>query len=138
MLSCSDAEAIGRCPERFGFSVPVQLKRRGVEAKLVMQAGGQPSHKPDAKLIAVLADAQRWISDLTEGRAASLRDLARQNNRNVGDVSRTLPLAFLEPAIVEAIVEGRQPIGLTPRTLERIGMLPCSWPEQRRRLGFPA
>jgi hypothetical protein len=103
-----------------------------------MQASGQPSHTPDAKLITVLADAQRWISDLAEGRAASVRDLARQNNRDAGDVSRTLPLAFLEPAIVEAIIEGRQPIGLTPRTLKRIGMLPCSWPEQRRRLGFPA
>ena len=103
-----------------------------------MHAGGQPSSNPDAKLIAVLADAQRWICDLAEGRAASVRDLARQNNRDAGDVSRTLPLAFLEPAIVEAIIEGRQPIGLTPRTLKRIGMLPCSWPEQRRRLGFPA
>jgi site-specific DNA recombinase len=71
-------------------------------------------------------------------RAASLRDLAWQNSRDVGDVSRTLPLTFLEPAIVEAIIEGRQPIGLTPRPLKRIGMLPCSWPEQRRRLGFPA
>ena len=103
-----------------------------------MHAGGHPSHKPDAKLIAVLADAQRWISDLAEGRAASVRDLARQNNRDAGDVSRTLPLAFLEPAIVAAIMEGRQPIGLTPRTLKRTGMLPCSWPDQRRRLGFPA
>ena len=31
----------------------------------------------------------------------------------------------------------RQPIGLTPRMLKRIGMLPRSWPEQRRSLGFP-
>src|SRR5215469_2612895 len=135
MLSCSDAEAIGRFEERFSFSVPIQLKRRGVEAKLVMQTGGQPSHKPNAKLIGVLADAQRWISDLTDGRAASVRDLAWQNSWDAGDVSRILPLAFLEPAIIEAIVEGRQPIGLTPRTLKRIGMLPCSWPEPRRRLG---
>jgi hypothetical protein len=92
----------------------------------VIQAGGQPSHQPDAKLIAVLADSQRWISDLTEGRAASVRDLARQRNRDVADVSRTLPLAYLEPAIVEAILDARQPIGLTPRTLKRIGMLPRS------------
>ena len=137
LLSSADAE-VRRSQDPFRFSVPIQLKRRGVEAKLVMHAGGQPSYNPDAKLIAVLADAQRWIGDLAEGRAASVRDLARQNNRDAGDVSRTLPLAFLEPAIVEAIIEGRQPIGLTPRTLKRIGMLPCSWPEQRRRLGFPA
>ena len=45
---------------------------------------------------------------------------------------------FLAPAIIEAIMEGRQPVALRPRALERIGMLPCSWDDQRRRLGFPA
>jgi len=95
------------------------------------------SSKPDTRLVAVVADAHRWVCDLAEGRAASVRDLARQNNRDAADVSRTLPLAFLAPAIVEAIMEGRQPVGLTPRALERIGMLPCSWDDQRRRLGFP-
>jgi len=43
-------------PGHLRFSVPIQLKRRGVEAKLVMHAGGQPSYNPDAKLIAVLAE----------------------------------------------------------------------------------
>jgi hypothetical protein len=69
-------------------------------------------------------------------RAASLRDLAWQNNRDVGGVSRTLPLAFLEPAIVEAIIEGRQPIGLTPRMLKRIGMLPGERPRVQRCRSF--
>jgi site-specific DNA recombinase len=137
LLSSPDAEAVKCSQEPFGFTVPIQLKRRGVEAKLVMHAGSEPLYKPDAKLITVLADAQRWIRDLAEGRAVSVRDLARQSNRDSGEVSRTLPLAFLEPSIVEAIIEGRQPVGLTPRALKRIAMLPHSWPEQRRRLGFP-
>jgi hypothetical protein len=47
-------------------------------------------------------------------------------------------LAFLAPAIVEAIMKSRQPVGLTPRALKRIGLLPYSWDDQRRRLGFPA
>jgi hypothetical protein len=47
LLSSSSAEVVGCSQEWFGFSVPVQLKRRGVEAKLVMHAGGQPSHKPE-------------------------------------------------------------------------------------------
>ena len=138
LVATSDAEAIACTPEPFGFSVPIQLQRRGVEAKLVMQFGGERSSKPDTRLVAVVADAHRWVCDLAEGRAASVRDLARQNNRDAADISRTLPLAFLAPAIIEAIMEGRQPVGLTPRALERIGMLPCSWDDQRRRLGFPA
>jgi site-specific DNA recombinase len=116
--------------------VPIQLKRRGVEAKLVMQTVGERASPPDTTLVALLADAHRWIDDLAQGRAASVRDLARRNHRDSGEVSRTLPLAFLAPDIVEAIVEGRQSIGLTPRQFKRIGVLPFRWDDQRRRLGF--
>ena len=84
----------------------MQLKRRGVEAKLVMKAAGNRSSLPDTKLVAIFADALRWIDDLAQGRASSVRDLARRNNRDPGEVSRTLPLAFLAPDIVEAILEG--------------------------------
>jgi hypothetical protein len=95
-----------RCPEGlFELILPIQLKRRGVEAKLVMKAAGNRSPIPDTKLVTLFADA--------------------------------LPiLAFLAPDIVEAILDGRQPIGLTPRQLKRIGALPCRWDDQRRRLGF--
>ena len=120
----------------FVLIAPVQLKRRGIEAKLVMKAAGIRSAPPDTKLVTLFADALRWIDDLAQGRASSVRDLARRNNRDPGEVSRTLPLAFLAPDIVEAILEGRQPIGLTPRQLKRIGALPRRWDDQRRLLGF--
>jgi hypothetical protein len=125
----SDAEG------SFGLVVPVHLKRRGVEAKLVMTAAHGRSSRPDDKLIAVLAEALRWLDDLAQGRATSVRDIARRYNRDPGEVSRTLPLAFLAPGIVEAIVEGRQPVELTPRQLKRQA-LPCRWDDQYRRLGF--
>jgi site-specific DNA recombinase len=67
---------------------------------------------------------------------ASIRELARQNDRDVGEVSRTLPLAFLAPDIVEAVLDARQPINLSPRQLKRITGVPPVWDDQRRRLGF--
>ena len=54
---------------------------------------------------------------------------------DVGEVSRTLPIAFLAPDIVAAILHGRQAIELTPRQLLRIGTMPHRWDDQRRRLG---
>jgi hypothetical protein len=117
------------------FLIPIELKRRGVESKLVMRASSGSPTRRDAKLVSPLADAHRWIDDLGQGRAVSLRDLARLYNRDVGEVSRTLPIAFLAPDIVEAILHGRQPIELTPRQLLRIGTLPHGWDDQRRRLG---
>jgi len=115
------------------FDLPIELKRRGVEAKLVLApAPGQPS-TPDARLLTLLADAQRWFDDLTSGRAASVRDLAKRYGRDKGEVSRTLALAFLAPDIVAAILDGRQPVALTPHRLKRL-VLPLRWREQRSAL----
>ena len=65
-----------------------------------------------------------------------LRELASRYRQDVGEVSRTLPLAFLAPDIVEAVLGGGQPVDLTPRRLLRIGILPLRWEDQRRRLSF--
>ena len=52
------------------------------------------------------------------------------------EISRFLPLAFLAPDIVEAILAGLQPIDLTLERVRRMGGLPISWREQRQALGF--
>ena len=120
----------------FAFEIPVQIRRRGVEAKLVIPGAQGRARVPDPGLIAVIAEAQHWIEELAKGNARSVRDLARRHGRDAGEVSRTLPLAFMAPEIVEAIVGGRHPIELTPRKLKRIGTLPPAWQEQRRVLGL--
>ena len=56
-----------------------------------------------------------------------------------GDVSRTLPLAFLAPSIVSDIIRGQHPVDLTADTLRRkTAHLPLDWNEQRPFLGFEA
>ena len=54
---------------------------------------------------------------------------------HVGDVSRSLQLAFLAPDLVEAILDGTQPVALTPERLKRALELPLLWHEQRAMLG---
>jgi hypothetical protein len=60
----------------------------------------------------------------------------RRIGKDPGEISRTLPLAFLAPDIVEAILEGKQPIDLTPFRLTRSESFPHRWGDQRRTLGF--
>jgi site-specific DNA recombinase len=79
-----------------------------------------------------IAGSRTW----RKGVRLPVRDLARLHSRDAGRGQSHLPLAFLTPEIVEAILVGRQPIDLTPRRLKRIGVLPSRWDEQRRRLGF--
>jgi hypothetical protein len=105
--------------EPFRFIVPIQLKRRGIEAKLVKQTADARPSSPDMKVVALLADPRRWVNDLAQGRAASVRDLARQSNCDTSEVRRALPLAFLAPTIVKAILDGHQPLDITPHQLKR-------------------
>jgi hypothetical protein len=117
------------------LDIPVLFRRRGAEMKLVMTNERASTANPDARLIATIARAHRWSEELRTGVASSVGDLVTRHNVDQGDVSRSLPLAFLAPDIVEAILQGRQPVELTVLRLKRIG-LPLSWVEQRRLLGF--
>ena len=115
---------------------PHKLKRRGVEAKIIL--GDSQSRTPhhDQSLIALIASAHRWLDKLSSGTAASISDLAAQDNLDRNEISRFLPLAFLAPDIVEGILNGTQPVGLTILQLRRISTLPFRWNDQRSLLGF--
>ncbi len=118
------------------LDVPVTFKRRGVEMKLILANEHEPRPKPDPVLIKAVAEGHIWFEELRSGTIPSVGDLAEHHGINQGDVSRRLPLAFLAPVIVEAILDGRQPIELTAARIMRIRDLPLSWAEQRRRLGI--
>ena len=68
------------------------------------------SRSPDQNLIRLLSDAHRWFDDLRTGRAARIAEIAARDRQQVSHVSRSLPLAFLAPDIVEMILDGRQPM----------------------------
>ncbi len=119
------------------LTVPVALKRRGVEAKLVLCAAEGDIAAPDDSLIALLAKAHRWFDQLAGGGTGTAREIACRDEIDASEVSRTIQLAFLAPDIVKAILAGRQPVELTPRRLMR-GELPLEWHRQRHLLGFPA
>ena len=116
--------------------MPHQLKRRGVEAKLVLTQGQSRPSKPDDNLIKLVAKAHHWLKQLTDGTASSIGELAKQTNEDGNEISRFLPLAYLAPDIIEAIVAGTHPVELTAESLRRHPALPYNWMEQRSLLGF--
>ncbi len=118
------------------LDVPFTLRRRGVETKIVLNKSMTDQVNPDSKLIGAVANAHNWFRKLTSGDAASIQELAASEGLPRCNVSRTLPLAFLAPDIVEAIVAGRQPTDLTWEKLKRATPLPSCWRQQRRLLGF--
>lgn len=98
--------------------------------------GSTDSPVMDRNIIDLVARTRRWWNGIRFGEIATVRDIASREGIDEGDVSRLLPLAFLAPDIVEAILSGTQPVDLTAEKLKRIGTLPISWTEQRRAFRF--
>jgi hypothetical protein len=123
----SDTEAIH-------LSVPVTLKRTGLEVRLVVHgAGGQPEQ--DGTLIKLIVRAQALRERMLQDHL-SIGELAEREGLTRSYITRVLRLAFLAPDITAAILEGRQPPELTAHQLLRDSRLPIEWPAQRQALGF--
>jgi site-specific DNA recombinase len=118
--------------------VPFCLRRRGVEAKLIVRNGEARPASIDKNLVEAISQAYTWLKQLSTGAAKSAAEIAAGAGIDDGEVSRVLPLAFLAPDIVKAIFDGHQPATLTARYLKRLKPVPTSWSEQRRILGFCA
>ena len=116
------------------FEIPFQRRQNGYAKPIIIAADNAPQQDPD--LIALIADARRWASELLEGGASSIQQITEREGLRSGSVSRILPLAWLAPDISTAILEGRQPLHLTAKTLRALPELPLDWTEQQRVLGF--
>jgi hypothetical protein len=117
------------------IDIPLTLRRRGVETKMVLTDGSSPSRQPDPALIDLVQRAHRYLHQLTDGSGPSLTQIAAVNRTDLSEVSRLLPLAFLSPKIVELIFTSHQPVQLSAQRLSRLPELPYSWSEQSEILG---
>ena len=121
----------------FKREVPLQVRRRGIELRLVIGGGADP--KIDSAILKAVARANQWLTELSSGRSSSLVEIGKREGVGKRYVSRIVRLAFLAPSIIEQIAHGHQPPELTAQALStRRGDLPLSWQAQREILGFEA
>ena len=114
---------------------PMRMKRRGVELRLVLEGDSIPS-RVDLPLLKAVARARRWSDELVSGRARSVDEIARREGLDRRSVRRLIPLGFLSPRVVEAIVKGHQPPDLGVLALTRRIDLPLLWSAQEKALGL--
>jgi hypothetical protein len=129
----SDGEAADD-GEPIVLSVPVALKRAGREMRLLVD-GAPGAAEPDPALIKLIIKAQQ-LRDKLLGGEIGIGALAEREGLTSSYVTRVVRLGFLAPDVIAAILEGRQPAGLTASKLLLDSRLPLAWSEQRRLLGF--
>ena len=129
----------GRGPTHLTLArlIPMQMRRRGVEMKFIIDGNSKMSAKMEPALVKLVARAHRWFEDLVSGRAASMVEIGKREKIGKRHVSQIIRLAFLAPDIVEQIVNGVQPPELTAQTLlQKSTRLPLDWETQHKSLGF--
>jgi hypothetical protein len=81
-----------------------------------------------------IARGHRWKELIEGGRCATVGELAAAMGMDVSCMARILRLSLRARDIVESIIQGDGPSGLS---LARLLDIPPYWPEQRRKWGFP-
>jgi site-specific DNA recombinase len=116
--------------------VPLRMKRRGVETRIIIATGDDLPRKLDPALLKAVARSRVWFEELASGSVRSLAEIARRESIAVRYVERLSRLAFTAPSIVEGICRGRQPAELNAETLLNRIDLPLEWPAQLKAIGI--
>ncbi len=120
------------------ISVPVSLRRCGIETRLVVPNGDTaPAHHASTRAIQeALAKALTWNDELMSGKVSSMNQLAKREGVTQRYIAHLLKLAYLAPDIMQAIARGDIPSAVSLGRLKK--GFPLDWQEQRKVLGFSA
>jgi len=127
---------------KLSIFIPLQIRKRGVR-KVVIRPDGESASPTargqfDSPMLVALARAFYWQQLLDDGVVTSGTDIAQREGLHHSTVNELLRLTLLEPAIVQAILAGKQPRCMSLIWFQR-NPLPLDWIEQRRVLdGFDA
>jgi hypothetical protein len=118
--------------ETIDIQVPMEFKVRGGRKEIILPPDAHTTHDvgPQRPLVVALARGFKWQEMLDTGEAGSIAELAGKYDVDRSYVSRILNLTALAPDIVEAILAGNEPSGMSLGTLRR-GVL-LGWEEQRQ------
>ena len=121
-------------PDTVTVHVPFRLVKRGGRKEMFLPVDRPTPRQTDDTLVKALARAFRWKRMLDTGEFSTIADLAQRERIAAPFLTRTMRLAQLAPDLVEAILDGRQPRGLTLEALRE--PLPSDWSEQRHHLAM--
>ncbi len=133
------AQALGQRPglAPVVLSIEAKLRRAGKGKRIVIENGAEA--EVNTGLVALISEAFMIRNQLLSGPDDSIEAMIERLGIARGRLSSLVRLSYLAPDIVRAVLEGRQPIELTPtRLLQMSKSLPHDWKEQRPFLGFAA
>ncbi|MEF3062296.1 hypothetical protein V4C85_20760 [Ralstonia solanacearum] len=115
--------------------IPLKIRKRGASKVVVRptDTSGKPgtaAGQHDRPLLVALSRAFYWQQLLDDGVVGSGSEIAKREGVHHSTVNELLRLTLLEPAIIQAIVAGRQPRCMSLLWFQH-NPLPAEWAAQR-------
>ncbi len=115
--------------------IPLKIRKRGASKVVVrpdgqVEAAGKVTSQHDQPLLVALTRAFYWQHLLDDGVVASGSEIAQREGLHHSTVNELLRLTLLEPAIIQAILAGKQPRCMSLLWFQR-NPLPTDWAAQR-------
>ncbi len=120
---------------RLSTFIPLKIRKRGASKVVVrpdgqVEAAGEVTTQHDQPLLVALTRAFYWQHLLDDGVVASGSEIAQREGLHHSTVNELLRLTLLEPAIIQAILAGKQPRCMSLLWFQR-NPLPTDWAAQR-------
>ncbi|MHB1000042.1 MAG: hypothetical protein ACYC27_12420 [Armatimonadota bacterium] len=118
-------------------NVPLKLKKRGGRKEVILgdisSTNTYTCPTYQEPMVIAIARAYRWQKLLDEGKFESISNLAREIGLDPCYAARIFRLTLLAPDIVEMILVGKEPSGLSLKMLAKA--TPLIWDAQRMGYG---
>jgi len=116
--------------------VPMTFRKRSGRREIIVPDGLDSTQDSaldyHEALVVAISRAHRWKKLLDEGGFTSIRQMATRLGIAHPYVARVMRLTLLAPDIIEAILDGNEPDGLSLERLRR--PMPMLWEEQTARI----
>jgi len=100
-------------PQMLTIRIPLKMRKRGGRRTMISPDVLAVPPRLDVTLVKALARAHRWRRMLEDGSYSTIKELAASEKINASYMCRVMRLTLLAPDLVEAILDGRQPEGMT-------------------------
>jgi site-specific DNA recombinase len=120
-------------PDGDGEEIRAAWYTKAKDAATAVEGSGVLERSRNDGLVQSIVRSHAWVHLLHGGAYESIEQLAETNRLHPKVVRQALRLAFLSPDVTSAILEGRQPVGLSLGRIPKL--LPLPWIEHRHLLG---
>ncbi len=124
-----EATRASDAPATISLTCAARLTRSGRVLRMVQDSGVVPAGTPDRALVRLLVQARGWWAVLRAGEV-NTSTLAKREGVTPSYLTRVVRLAFLAPAVTDAILAGQQRAVVTAGSLTLGDPLPADWQAQ--------